>query len=203
MATEVYLLVGLLVIAAAYVVMRVHQVMRFRGKMLVTCPETRKAAAVKVGLGRAVWAAILGRPHLVLCECSSWPEREKCEQDCLFQVERYPEDHRVWNVASEWFAGKKCVYCGKPIETLSRIDRHPALLDADKKTIEWDKLPAEKLPEAFSKARPVCWSCNAIETLVREHPDRVVFRSWERTGPLGEYTPEAENKRTKIERHIS
>lgn len=199
MATEVYLLTSLVVIAAAYLLMRVHQMIKFQGKMLVTCPENRKGAAVKISWGRALMAALLGRQHLELCECSRWPELEKCERDCLFQVERDPKGHKVWNVAANFFAGKTCAYCGKPIDALSHFDQYPALLDAGKKTTEWDKLRPEELAEAFENRKPVCSSCHTIETLIREHPDRVTFRPWERSGPLGEYKPEGENKPRTIE----
>jgi len=199
MATEVYLMTALLVIAAAYVILRVHQMMKFQGKMLVTCPENRKAAAVQIGWGRALRAALLGKKHLELCECSRWPEMEKCEQDCLFQVERDPEGHKVWNMVASFFAGKKCVYCGKTIDALSHFDQYPALLNSERKTTEWDKLRPEQLPAAFEHSKPVCSNCHTIETLIRQQPDRVTYRPWERSGPLGEYKPEGENKPQTIE----
>jgi hypothetical protein len=205
MATEVYLLIGLLVIATAYVAVKVHEVIKFRGRMLVTCPETRKPAAVKVGLWRAIRTSLFGKAHVELCECTRWPEAAKCEQDCLFQVERYPEDHRVWNVAKSWFEGKTCVYCGKPIQVLSHTNQFPALLNAEKKTILWDELPPEKLPEAFASCKPVCGNCHTIESLIREQPERVTFRPWERSGPMGEYTPVDVDKEheEKVETHVS
>lgn len=199
MATEVYLVTGLLVILVAYLALRVHQMMKFQGRMLVTCPENRKPAAVRIAWMRALRAAVLGKKQLQLCACSRWPEMDKCEQDCLFQVERDPEGHKVWNVAANYFAGKACVCCGKPIEALSHIDDYPALIDKQMKSREWDKLRPEDLPEAFENCKPICSSCHAIETLIREQPDRVTYRPWERSGPLGEYKPEGENKPKNIE----
>jgi hypothetical protein len=205
MATEVYILLAIVVVGAAYVFTRVSRALRFHGKMLVTCPETLKPAAVKVDLSRAATSSVAGHLHLQLGDCSRWPERGECDQDCLVQVERDPEGHRLWTIVSRWFAGKKCTYCGKPIERLSHIERAPALMGLDAKTAQWDEVAAEKLPEIFSTARPVCWGCHMRETFIREHPDLVVTRPWKKSGPLGEYIPEEhteageEHRRTKQE----
>lgn len=193
MATEVYVVIALLAIAIVFVTRRVWGALTFRGKMLITCPETHAPAAVKVNLRRATLNALAGRDDLELCDCSRWPERADCDQDCLPQVERDPENHRVWSIASHWFAGKKCVYCGKRIDTLSHFDHKPALLDRESKTEEWNDLPAESLPGAFSEDLPVCWSCHMTQKFVREHPDMVVVRPWEKSGPLGEYVPKNAN----------
>jgi hypothetical protein len=87
-----------------------------------------------------------------------------------------PESHRVWQIASQWFVGKRCVYCGKTIEHFGYFDHRPALLDAANQTVEWDKIPAEKLPEKLSSCRPVCWDCHVAETFRREHFELVVDR---------------------------
>jgi len=196
MATEVYLFIALLAIALVYVTKRVWEALKFRGKMLVTCPETHEPAAVKVNVPRAAVEAMVGRHKLALCNCSRWPERADCDQACLEQIERDPERHRVWTIASNWYAGKRCIYCRKPIETLSHFDRSPALLDYEWKTAEWDHLPAETLPAEFSRELPVCWSCHVTETLLREHPDVVTFRPWAKCGPLGEYVPKNLNPKS-------
>ncbi len=195
-ATGVYLFIALLAIAILYVARRVWEVLRFRGQMLVTCPETYEPAAVKVNVGRAAVKAMPGRQKLELCDCSRWPERGECDQDCLQQVERDPENHRVWTIAAHWYAGKKCVYCRKPIEALSHFDRSPALLDHERKTAEWDDIPAESLPGALSRDLPVCWSCHMTQTFLREHPDLVVYRPWKKCGPLGEYVPQNANPKS-------
>jgi len=196
MATEGYVFIALLAIAIIYVSRRVWESLKFRGKMLVTCPETHDPAAVKVNVGRAALKALAGRRELELCACSRWPERGDCDQDCLEQVERAPENHRAWTIAEHWYTGKKCVYCRKPIETLSRFDHSPALLDRDRKTAEWDELPTESLPGAFSRDLPVCWSCHMTQTFLREHGDLVVYRPWNRRGPLGEYIPRSADPQT-------
>lgn len=61
----------------------------------------------------------------------------------------------------------------------------------DSETVEWNEIPAEKLPGVLSTYRPVCWSCHITETFIKQHPDLVVYRPWER-GPLGEYVCRSE-----------
>ena len=193
--TYVYFAIAVVAIAAAYAIIRVHEVMRFQGRMLIRCPETRQPAAVKVSFSSALMSAMAGRPHLVLCECSRWPERADCDQHCLPQVQYDPEYHRVWNIMSHWYEHKKCFFCKKPIEMLSHLDRQPGLLTPEKKTVEWTEVAAEKLPELLPVSSPVCWSCHMIETVIREHPDRIVFRPWEKSGPIGEYVAKDEHEK--------
>lgn len=196
MATEVYIFILLLAIAVEYVGSRIWEGLKFRGKMMITCPETHAPEVVKVNVRRAALNAIANRQELELCECSRWPERAGCDQGCLEQIELDPEDHRVWSVAAQWYAGKSCVYCQKPIESLSHFDRSPALLDPGKITAEWDAIPAESLPEAFSMDQPVCWSCHITQTFLRERPEIVVHRPWQERGPMGEYLPHNSHPRS-------
>jgi hypothetical protein len=182
------------VLAVAYAVPQLLKIRAFRGIMLVTCPENQKPAAVKISMWRAALAAVLDRRHLELCNCSRWPERHDCPQDCLCEIVGDPAGHRVWTVATNWFKGKECACCGNPITRLGHLDRRPALLDAEKKTTEWNTVSPEKLPEALWGSKPVCWNCHAAESFMREHPDLVTYRPWER-GPMGEYKP------TPIQKH--
>jgi len=196
MINEAYLLIAVIVVAAAYFMTRIQYVHKFQGKMLVTCPETRKPAAVKINSWRAVAAALAGRHHMELSSCSRWPERGDCGQECICQIVLGPDSHRVWTIASRWYEGKKCVYCHKQIEKVSHFDYSPALLDAERKTFEWDGIPTEKLPEALWGCLPVCWSCHMTETFLREHGDLVVMRNWKRDGPLAEIVPDDRDKQS-------
>ena len=199
----VYVLFGLLALVTAYLIYRARPVARFRGTMLVTCPETREPAAVKIASWRATVEALRGRRRLELGECSRWPERRDCEQGCLCEIEADPESHRVWSIVSRWYEGKKCVYCRKPIQPLSHYDRGPALMNVGRRTVDWDDLAPEKLPEALSACLPVCWNCHIIETLIREHPERVTFRPWERSGPIGEYVPKNLHERKPTSKPVA
>jgi hypothetical protein len=67
---------------------------KFRGTRLVTCPETGKPAVVAVAAGSMGLQAILNDPCLHLSECSRWPMRQDCGQDCLKQIEA-PQQNSV------------------------------------------------------------------------------------------------------------
>jgi len=180
MAREVYLLIALLVIAGAFLIRRfrigIQQLRSYWGKMLVTCPETHETAAVEVGKAEAAMSAMLGRRHLELSSCTRWPEKEDCGQECLSQIEQDSESRRWWTVASRWFAGKKCVYCGQVIGVPHHFDHQGALRAPDRTTTEWNQVPPEQLPEVLSQSDPVCWSCHVAETFRRMHPQLVVER---------------------------
>jgi hypothetical protein len=149
--------------------------------MLVTCPETKCPAAVNVDTTLAAKQSLLGEPHLRLSECSRWPEREGCGQECLSQIEAAPEDCMVRTTVAKWYAGKTCAYCGKPIESVDWLGgQRPALLDPDHKTVQWDRIRPQRLPEVLAKYSPVCWSCHITETFRNEHPELVVERPWRR-----------------------
>jgi len=167
------LLMGLAVAAA--VVLRT--VLRWRGTRLVRCPETRAPAAVDVDLKEALVTELLGREHLRLRDCSRWPERAGCGQDCLAQVERAPEDCRVRTIVSEWYQGKNCAYCGRPFGEINWHDHRPALRTARGVTRQWSDVRPEALPGLFATCFPVCWDCHVTQSFRRQHPELVVDRA--------------------------
>jgi hypothetical protein len=151
----------------------------YRGKRLITCPETHKAAAVDVAAGEAAVGAFLSEPTLRLMECSRWPERQNCGQECLKQIEIGPENCLVWNIVGQWYEGKNCAFCHKPIGSLHHLDHAPALLGPDSRTFEWREFRPEQLPDVFATHRPVCWNCHVTETFRRLHPELVTDRRFE------------------------
>ena len=169
----VTLAVGLFVFRA---IPGVRAFFAYRGQRLITCPETQKAAAVDVAAGEAAVGAFLSEPTLRLKECSRWPERQDCGQECLKQIEVNPQNCLVWNLVSQWYEGKQCVYCHKTFGELHHLDHAPALLSPGHKTVEWRELRPEQLPEVFSNHQPICWNCHVAETFRRLHPDLVVDR---------------------------
>lgn len=183
MSLTVLVILVVLVLAVGLFVFRaipgVRAFFQYRGKRLVTCPETQKAAAVDVAAGEAALGAFLTEPTLRLHECSRWPERAGCGQDCLQQVEADAESCLVWSIVSKWYEGKKCVFCHKPIGPLQHLDHAPALLGPDFQTSEWKDIRPEELPEVFSRWQPVCWNCHVAETFRRVHPQLVTDRASE------------------------
>jgi len=170
-------LIVLLAMAIAYVTYRLagglRLYLKLRGKRLITCPETKKVEAVNVAAGSVALKSLLGQPHLRLKACSRWPEGQNCGQACLGQIEAAPQDCLVSTIISKWYEGRKCVFCGKLFRERKWHDQKPALIGADRKTVQWDEIPAERLPEVLETHRPVCWTCHIAETFRREQPDLV------------------------------
>ena len=159
------------------VVVGLRDYWKMRGKRLVTCPETKEAAAVDVDAKAAGWKSATFGAELRLTDCSRWPERAGCGQECLRQIASQPEECLVRRIVAKWYEGKTCVYCHKPVDKVEEWVGHtPALLAPDKKTVYWDHIKAENLPEVFKTYLPVCWSCHIAETFRREHPNLVIDR---------------------------
>lgn len=175
------IVIGVLVLAVALFVLRavpgVRAYFKFRGKRLVTCPETKAPEAVNVAAAEAALGVFFNEPTIHLNQCSRWPERQGCGQDCLQQIEADSQNCLVWNIVSKWYEGKSCVFCHKPIKPLQHVDHAPALLGSDFRTTEWKDISPEKLPEVFSTYQPVCWDCHVAETFRRLHPELVTDRA--------------------------
>ena len=161
---------------------------KYHGKRLVTCPETHNAAAVHVNVTKATTKAFFGKEQVRLDQCSRWPERQNCGQDCLAQVNADPKSCLVWNIVADWYKGKSCAYCQKPFTEMHWHDRHPALLSPEREAKQWNEIPPETLPAVFKSYMPVCWDCYIAETYRKQNPDRVLDRQWDR-GAAGEYVP--------------
>jgi hypothetical protein len=99
------LAIVVLAVVKAYLGIRViHGIrfyFRFRGTRLVTCPETNQDAVVEVPARSMGMQAILDEPCLRISECSRWPMREGCGQDCLRQIQAHPSELRI---SSAWRA---------------------------------------------------------------------------------------------------
>ena len=155
----------------------VHAYWRAGGKRLVTCPETHCAAAVELDAKGAGLRAFRGDSHFRLQDCSRWPEKQDCSQDCLEQIETLGQGCLVRNIVGSWYHGKTCFYCHRSLDKVEEWTGHtPALLAPDRKTVMWGEVPPEKLPEVFEKYQPVCWSCHIAETFRRVHPELVTDR---------------------------
>jgi len=173
--------IAVLVIGATLFLVRAVPALRayftFRGKRLVTCPETHKPQAVDVNAGEAALGVFFVEPTLRLKECSRWPERQDCGQECLEQIEVDPASCLVWNMVTKWYEGKKCVFCHKRMPPLAHLDHPPALIGPDFRSREWKGIRPEQLPEIFSTHQPVCWNCHVAETFRRLHPELVTDRA--------------------------
>ena len=132
---------------------------------LVTCPENRRPAGVRVA------------PFHQLASCSRWPEHAGCGQQCLSEIEAAPEDCRVRTILERWYEGKSCVVCHAPFEKIHWAVQKPALRSTDGSTVEWNRIAVEQLPDLLAASSPVCFACHMAGTLVRQHPDLAIDRS--------------------------
>jgi len=182
MSTATFWLISILALAAIALLLPravrgARSYLKFRGKRLVTCPETQRPAAVEVDATNAAVSEAAGSQHLELSQCSRWPEHAGCGQECLSQIEAAPVDCLVRTIVGRWYHGKACAICGRTIHEVEWLGHKPALRTPEGKTIYWDTILTEKLPELFATHAPVCWDCHIAETLLREHPELVVKRS--------------------------
>jgi hypothetical protein len=166
-------LLGLAIGFVSLIVLRyVVNWLRFRGERVITCPENHQPAGVTLDAGRAV---TLG--SFRLSACSRWPEHAGCGQECLAQIAESPQSCLVRNILAEWYRDKTCASCRRPFGDIEWAAQKPALMLADKSSVEWSRIPADKLQETLQTALPVCFACHMANTLVREHPDLAVDRS--------------------------
>ncbi len=150
--------------------------MRYHGEMVVRCPETHRPTGVTVDARRAALTAPGRSASLRLSNCSRWPERAGCGQECIAQIAASPQDCLVRGILARWYAGKACASCGLPFEEINWSTRKPALLSADKVSMDWNQVKAEALEETLQSALPLCFSCHMALTLLREHPDLAIAR---------------------------
>ncbi len=179
MSTTFLLIIGLVGVGLlAFALPRLLAVYRrsHGGTRLVTCPETKAAAAVDVDVAHAVFTALTGATELRLEQCSRWPERQNCGQECLAQVEGDAEGCLVRTIVQQWYAGKTCALCDASFDSVRSFGHSTALLSPEGTTVEWRELPSETLPNVFQTHRPVCWNCHIAERFRREHPDLVTDR---------------------------
>jgi hypothetical protein len=180
MAAENYLILLLLVLLSLILIVPtlLGNWLKYRGTRVVICPETRKPVAVEVDSTHAALTSVTGDADLRLSDCTRWPERHDCDQACLLQIELAPEDCLARNMLTNWYAGKKCVFCARPFENINWAAHKPALMGPDLKTIEWVGIRPETIPDVLKTHQPVCWNCHTAETFRRMHSDLVVDRDW-------------------------
>jgi hypothetical protein len=125
----------------------------------MTCPQTHQTAAVHVNAGKAASTTLIGKHEVRSDQCSRWPERRTCGQDCLSQINADPAHCQVWNIVADCYKGKCCGYCQNPFTEMHWHGRHPALLSPDRVARQWNEVPPEQLPTIFETYLPVCWNC--------------------------------------------
>jgi hypothetical protein len=150
--------------------------LKYRGTRAVVCPENRKVVAVEVDAPHAAWSAPQGRPELRLQDCTRWPEKAGCGQECLRQIESSPEGCRIRTILTDWYERRSCAFCGRAFGRIHWHDHKPALLAPDGALVTWDSFAPEQVMDVLTSHKPVCWDCHLAESFRRDHPDLVVER---------------------------
>jgi hypothetical protein len=176
---EIVVIVLAAVVAAAGVVYALRvggaAFVKYRGKRIVTCPETNAPVGVDVdALHAAATAPFGGGAELRLKDCTRWPERKACGQECLTQIEEAPEQCLIRTWLERWYAGTACALCGTPIGEIRWADHRPAFLGPGRKPLAWSDVSPENLLGVLATHEPICWNCYVAETFRTEHPDLVV-----------------------------
>ncbi len=170
-------LLGIIAILAGVAAWRLARIwLKYLGRMVITCPENQKPAGVSVDKGHALATGIAAGPELRLAQCSRWPERADCGQECLRQIADAPDDCLVRNILVRWYDGKSCAWCGQPIGEIHLAQPKPALLKPDQVSVEWNEVHAEQLQDTLATALPLCFACHTANRMVRTHPELVIDR---------------------------
>ena len=134
-STTLVLAIAVAVVVAAGVaslVVMVETYLKYRGTSIVNCPETKRPAGVRVNAMRAAMESLRAKSEKIRLEdCSRWPERGPCGQSCVSQIQHDANLCHVSAIARQWYEGRECVLCGKPISKLSWHGHPPALLDRE------------------------------------------------------------------------
>ncbi len=176
----IYVLVGLVVLIALAiaVVALIQAYAKYRGKRVITCPETHHHEAVELDAPLAAMSALLNGPKLHLSSCTRWPERQDCAQDCIREIELSPFGCQLRAVLDDWYKGKECVYCRRPLGEIQWFDHKPALQSPEGEIKEWETFRPEDIPDALATHQPVCWDCKIVEKFRAEHAELVTDRPW-------------------------
>ncbi len=85
MKTPLILVAAIMALGGLYVLLPlvVHTFQRYRDKRLMTCPETGGTAEVNIDAQRAAYSSAFGRPLLNIKNCTLWPKKKGCDEDCV------------------------------------------------------------------------------------------------------------------------
>jgi hypothetical protein len=195
------ILATIIVLAAGAVVFGLTVALRtyvkYRGERVITCPETHQAAAVHVNATNAARDALFGKTNVRLDQCSRWPERQNCGQECLSQVNADPAQCLVWNMVDQWYKGKSCAYCQKPFTEIHWHDRHPALLAPDHTCngMKWLRKDCRRFSSRTCR-------CAGTATSRRHSGGRIPRRFWTGHGSAARAASMFQKKNRRLRRKI-
>jgi hypothetical protein len=79
----------------------------------------------------------------------------------------------------QWYAGKDCGVCHRPIPPLQHLGPKPGLMrraPGVHPVLTWDELPAGPTPLLLETYVPICPKCQIAESLREQFPDRMITR---------------------------
>jgi hypothetical protein len=79
----------------------------------------------------------------------------------------------------QWYSGKDCGVCHRPIPPLHRVGPKPGLMrraPGVHPVLTWNELPAGPTPLLLETYVPICSTCQIAESLREQFPDRMMTR---------------------------
>jgi hypothetical protein len=85
MKTPLILAAAIIALGGLYVLLPlvIHTFQRYRNKRVMTCPETESPAEINIDAQRAAFSSAFGRPLLKIKNCTLWPKKKGCDEDCI------------------------------------------------------------------------------------------------------------------------
>jgi hypothetical protein len=92
-------------------------------------------------------------------------------------VKSNPHDAAMTATLKQFFEGKPCVSCGRPIPPVHAGEMRPGLLNTRTHVeIAWADIPAENLSETLDSHAAICSGCLVSESFRRRYPELVIDR---------------------------
>lgn len=92
-----------------------------------------------------------------------------------------PHDQATNQLLKQFFDGKACAICERPIPVIQRTGLKPGLYHpATHDTYTWDEIPNDNLTSTLETHLPLCSGCLVAESFRHRFPDLVLDR--DRTG---------------------
>ena len=92
-------------------------------------------------------------------------------------VKSNPHDAATTAQLKQFFGGRQCASCTRPIPPVRAGELRPGLLNSiTHEAIAWDEIPAANLSTTLEGHVAICSACLISETFRRQHPELVVDR---------------------------
>jgi hypothetical protein len=85
MKTALITIAAVVALGALYVLLPLvlNTFQRYRNKRVMACPETGGLAEVDIDSRRAALTSAIGRPLLRIKNCTLWPKKKGCDEECI------------------------------------------------------------------------------------------------------------------------